>query len=151
MDGQRQTGHPCLFQNCSQRPPAEMTGKGSLLNHPSCLPPPPTPDDPIGQGAERNGTVANCFLDGKSLVRVQLSPEPSADGTGCSIPQTRAPRIDYSPGLYSFATIIIFLTTVLSHWDFSHGKFGSNSQEKARCDRVALPKLRCTLGVLVFQ
>ena len=31
----------------SQGPPAEKTGRGSLLNHPSCI-----PDDPIGQGTE---------------------------------------------------------------------------------------------------
>ena len=33
------SGHPCQCQNCSQRPSAEKTGKGSLLNHPSCPPP----------------------------------------------------------------------------------------------------------------
>ena len=40
---------PSLYplRNCSQGPPAEKTGRGSLLNRPSCL-----PDDPIGQGTE---------------------------------------------------------------------------------------------------
>ena len=38
---------PC--QNCSQGPHAEQTGRGSLLNRPSC-----PPDDPIGQGTELN-------------------------------------------------------------------------------------------------
>ena len=28
-------GHPCPCQNCSQRPPAEKTGRGSVLNCPS--------------------------------------------------------------------------------------------------------------------
>ena len=32
------SGHPCLCQNCSQGLPAEKTGRGSLLNHPSCPP-----------------------------------------------------------------------------------------------------------------
>ena len=41
------SGHPCLCWNCSQGPPAENTGKGSLLNHPSC-----PLDDPVGQGTE---------------------------------------------------------------------------------------------------
>ena len=28
------SGHPCPCQNCSQGPPAEKTGRGSLLNRP---------------------------------------------------------------------------------------------------------------------
>ena len=39
-----------------------------------------------------------------------------------------------------------FLTTVLSQWDFSHGKFGLLFPGKASCDRVALPSLLCMLG-----
>ena len=27
------SGHPCQFKNCSKEPPAEKTGRGSLLNH----------------------------------------------------------------------------------------------------------------------
>ena len=42
------------------------------------------------------------------------------------------------------------LTTVLSQWDFSHGKFGLFSMGKASCDRVALTHQWCTLGVSVF-
>ena len=38
------SGHSCPCHNCSQGPPAEKTGRGSLLNRPSC-----PPDDPIGQ------------------------------------------------------------------------------------------------------
>ena len=34
-----------------------------------------------------------------------------------------------------------FLTTVLSQWDFSHGKFGLQSPGKASFDTVTLPKL----------
>ena len=43
--------HPCPCQNYSQGPPAEKTGRGSLLNCPcpSC-----SPDDPISQGTELN-------------------------------------------------------------------------------------------------
>ena len=36
------SGHPCPCQNCSQGPPAEKTGRGSLLDHPPC-----PPNDPI--------------------------------------------------------------------------------------------------------
>ena len=43
------SGHPCPCQNYSQGPPAEKTGRGSLLNRPSC-----PPDDSIGQGTELN-------------------------------------------------------------------------------------------------
>ena len=46
------SGHPCPCQNCSQWPPAEETGRGSLLNHLSR----PIPDSPIGQGTEQNWT-----------------------------------------------------------------------------------------------
>ena len=54
------SGHPCPCQNCSQGPPAGKTGRGSLLNHPSC-----PPDDPTGQGTEPNPflyTVKTIFL-----------------------------------------------------------------------------------------
>ena len=34
------TGYPWPRQNCSHGLPAEKTGRGSLLNHPSCPPPP---------------------------------------------------------------------------------------------------------------
>ena len=50
-----QSGHPCPCQNHSQGPRAEKTGRGSPLIRPSC-----PPDDPIGQGTERNGTEVNC-------------------------------------------------------------------------------------------
>ena len=41
------SGHPCQCQNYSQWPPAQKSGRGSLLNRPSC-----PPDDPVGQGTE---------------------------------------------------------------------------------------------------
>ena len=43
------SGHPYPRQNCSQWPPAEKTGRGSLLNNSLCL-----SDDQIGQGTELN-------------------------------------------------------------------------------------------------
>ena len=43
------SGHPCPCQTCSQGPTAASTGRGILLNRPSCL-----PDDPIGEGTELN-------------------------------------------------------------------------------------------------
>ena len=36
-----------------------------------------------------------------------------------------------------FSQIFFFLTTVLSHWDFSHGKFRLLSLRKASCDSCA--------------
>ena len=41
--------HICPCHNCSQEPPAQKTGRGSLLNRPSC-----PPDDSISQRAELN-------------------------------------------------------------------------------------------------
>ena len=50
--------------------------------------------------------------------------------------------------LFNFLFYFLFyFTTVLSHWDFTHGKYGLLSPGKASCDRFAL---LCTLGVLVF-
>ena len=43
------SGHPCPCQSCSQEPPAEKTGRGSLLNRPSC-----PPDVPVDEGTELN-------------------------------------------------------------------------------------------------
>ena len=56
--------------------------------------------------------------------------------------------------IVSFIYFILFLftfTTVLSHWDFFHAKFGLPSSRKASCDRVVVPNLWCMLGVLVFR
>ena len=44
----------------------------------------------------------------------------------------------------------LLFTTVLSPWDFSPEKFRLLTPGKASCDRVLLPPLQCTLGVLVF-
>ena len=44
--------------------------------------------------------------------------------------------------------LLLLFIPILSLWDFSHGKIGLLSLGKASCDRVALPKLRCMLGVL---
>ena len=46
------SGHLCPRQNCLQRLPAEKTGKGSLLNHPSC-----PHNNPVGQRNELNWTA----------------------------------------------------------------------------------------------
>ena len=43
------SGHTCPCLNCSQGPPAEKTGRGSLLNRPSC-----PPNVPVNQGTELN-------------------------------------------------------------------------------------------------
>ena len=47
-------------------------------------------------------------------------------------------------------TIFFFLTTALSQWEFSHGKFRLPSLGKASCNRAMLPNLGCMQGVLVF-
>ena len=50
LDGKHQrVDIPAHARNCSQGPPAEKTGRGSLLNRPSR-----SPDDPVGQGTELN-------------------------------------------------------------------------------------------------
>ena len=43
------SGHPCPCQNCSKKPPAKKTGRGSLPNCPSC-----PHDNPISQETELN-------------------------------------------------------------------------------------------------
>ena len=43
--------HPCPYQNCSQGPPAEKIGRGSLSNRASCL-----TEGQVGQGTELNWT-----------------------------------------------------------------------------------------------
>ena len=56
-------------QKCSQWPPAEKTGRGSLLSHPSYL-----SDDSIGRGTELNGTGSSDGVD--------FSPLPGASPCG---------------------------------------------------------------------
>ena len=43
-------------------------------------------------------------------------------------------------------TVDLFLSFFL-YWHFSYGKIGLFSSWKASCDRVALPNLRCMMGV----
>ena len=61
------SGQPCQCQNCSQGPPAEKTGRGSLRNHPSC-----PHDDPISQGTELQWTE----LQFKNYSRTPLATLP---------------------------------------------------------------------------
>ena len=44
----------------------------------------------------------------------------------------------------------IRFSTVLSQWDFSHGKFGLLSRGKPAATESRVPNLLCMLGVLVF-
>ena len=46
--------------------------------------------------------------------------------------------------------LFFFFFFVLSHYDFSHGKFRLLFPGKVNCNRVMLPKPRCMLSVLVF-
>ena len=72
------SGHPCPCQNCSQRPSAEKTGRGSLLNLLSCPHPPPTP---VGRGTEILHScllrcvsgLGSCPLFSSSSVRISAS------------------------------------------------------------------------------
>ena len=50
--------------------------------------------------------------------------------------------------LVHYKDMHFFLTTILSHWDISHGKFGLLSPGEATCNRVALPQPRYILSVL---
>ena len=43
--------------------------------------------------------------------------------------------------LFTFFFFLILFTTVLSQWDFSHGKFGLLSLGKVSCGRDALPSM----------
>ena len=43
------SGLPCSYRNCLRKPPAEKSGRGSLLNRPSS-----PSDDPTGQRTELN-------------------------------------------------------------------------------------------------
>ena len=45
---------------------------------------------------------------------------------------------------------LIFFTTVLSQWDFSHGKFGLPSPGESQLQQSRATQLGCVLGVLVF-
>ena len=50
--------------------------------------------------------------------------------------------------LISFFFFFLYIfTIVLSHWDFSHGKFGLPSPGRAGCNRFTLPNLRCMRDV----
>ena len=55
--------------------------------------------------------------------------------------------LNYLCTLFFLNFIFFFLTTVLSYWEFSRGKFGLLSPGIENCDRVVLPDL-CTLGRL---
>ena len=46
--------------------------------------------------------------------------------------------------------VCFFVFNLLCQKDFSYGKFLFPSPGKASCDRVALPNLRCMVGVSVF-
>ena len=59
------SGHSCPYQNCSQGPPVEKTGRGSLPNRPSC-----PPDDPSSQGIE----LKPCMLL-QRLINVRVNSD----------------------------------------------------------------------------
>ena len=59
--------------------------------------------------------------------------------------------VTFSSSSSFFPLTFSLFITVLSQWDFSHGKFGLRSLGKASCDRVALSNLRGMLGVLTVS
>ena len=75
------SGYPCPFQNCSQWPPAEKSGRGSLLNRPSR-----PPDDPIGRETELTSLFACLFLIPHfPLPTHPPPPEPKCRGSALFI------------------------------------------------------------------
>ena len=110
---------------------------------------------PTEWSCENNGTV-DLELSGESddvlLERLRAKPskclacfaDPRCD---LSVKRSIA-GVSYL--LFLLLLFLFFFTTVLSQWDLSHGKFGLPSPEKASCDRVVLPNLRCMLSVLAF-
>ena len=93
------------------------------------------PDDPIGQGSELNWNELNSR-------------------TGLSQEHLTRSQVNARSNLFCLFVCLFFdfpQTNVFSHWELSHGKFGSLFPGKAGCYRVALPNLRCLPGVLVFS
>ena len=58
LDRKAESGHRSTHKNYSQWPPVEKTGRGSLLNRPSC-----PPDDQISQGTELNNRYVLSGLE----------------------------------------------------------------------------------------
>ena len=58
-------------------------------------------------------------------------------------------KVYFSEGIFTVKKTKLF-RSVLTQWDFSHGKFRLPFPEKSSCNRVELPNLGCMLGVLVF-
>ena len=77
----QKSGHLCPFQNCPQEPGAEKTGRGSLLNRPSC-----PLDDPVGQGTELNWTESKCLFE---PITFFLSLSSSVTISWCRPPKRR--------------------------------------------------------------
>ena len=71
-------------------------------------------------------------------------------GFYCPVNCTESPKGVQHTVLNPTVYFFIFFTTVLSQWNFPHGKPGLLSPGKASCDRVELPNLRYMLGVLAF-
>ena len=90
----------------------------------------------------------NCVAKSQHLLVKRLSTDPStelckASCTGDNAGRNLKKRVNVNRTFF-------FFTTVLSQWDFSHGKFGFPSPGKDSYDMVALPKIAGMLGVLVF-
>ena len=88
---------PCWI--CSQGPLAEKTGRGSLLNRPSC--PPPLPDGPNGQGTELK-------LPGPILVATTLERSSGLSSPG---PTLLTITLDRYLGLSSLGPTLLTITS----------------------------------------
>ena len=82
----------------------------------------------VGNNGRRNyGPISWCFIAIKVFFFFLLKPRVGSN--------------------VAYLFLFIYFTAVLSHWDFSLGKFGFPIPGKASCDRVALLNLRCRRGV----
>ena len=76
------SGHPCPCQNYSWWPPAEKSGRGSLLNRPSC-----SHDDPVDQRTEVNWRFPTVQPDRKALNSALSSRNQSQTHLLCNTNQ----------------------------------------------------------------
>ena len=101
--------------NCSQGPPAEKTGRGSLLNHPSSPHPHPTPHDPIRQGTELSRTESSQLDLAECLTMTGLYQLVFDNSVltlnGLSIPKRRTKNLYYTqkPTIFSLKLTLIYI------------------------------------------
>ena len=101
--------------------------------------------DAISAASENDTPCIGCNVSGIGKKRCLISTRQNCLARlATDSSSSSAVSVSY------FSLLTLLFTIVLSQWDFSHGKFGLPSPGKTSHDRVALPNLRRTLGVLVF-